>query len=170
MRVQRKEIINPSEVGRWKKGVVQINRVSKVVKGGRRFSFSALVVIGDGKGHVGVGTRQGRREVPGRSARVESAKKNLAAAGRLNHPPRDRSDLQGPRVLLKPCCARHRRHRGRRGARGGRSAGIREDPDQVAGQQQPGQRGQGDAEGAPCRSPLIKSPGGAACCASDSPS
>src|SRR6478752_1698567 len=47
--------------------VVQINRVAKVVKGGRRFSFSEVVVVGDGAGHVGVGIRKG----------VEDANKNL---------------------------------------------------------------------------------------------
>ena len=57
--------------------IVYINRVAKVVKGGRRFSFSVIVVVGDGQGHVGIGLGKAR-EVPEAIRKAgESARKNM---------------------------------------------------------------------------------------------
>jgi small subunit ribosomal protein S5 len=87
--------------------VVTINRVSKVVKGGRRFSFTALVVVGDGNGLVGVGYGKSK-EVPSAIAKgVEEAKKNFFRVPRVNstipHPVQ--GEAAAGVVLLRPASA-----------------------------------------------------------------
>ncbi|EWS82022.1 30S ribosomal protein S5 [Brachybacterium phenoliresistens] len=84
--------------------VVNINRVSKVVKGGRRFSFTALVVVGDGDGTVGVGYGKAKEVPAAISKGVEEAKKNFFRVPRIQgtvvHPVQG-EDAAGV-VLLRP--------------------------------------------------------------------
>jgi len=87
--------------------VVTINRVSKVVKGGRRFSFTALVVVGDGNGMVGVGYGKAREVPTAISKGVEEAKKNFfrvpRVAATIPHPVQ--GEAAAGVVLLRPAAA-----------------------------------------------------------------
>jgi small subunit ribosomal protein S5 len=94
----------PQEEKQFDERVVHIDRVARVVKGGRRFRFRALVVLGDHKGKVGIGVSKGADVTSAIAKAVDVAKKNMVRInlykGTLPH--EAEAKISGARILIKP--------------------------------------------------------------------
>lgn len=97
----------PKEEKEFDERVVHIDRVARVVKGGRRFRFRALVVLGDHKNRVGIGTAKGADVTAAVSKAVDVAKKNMVmvAVYKGTIPHEAEAKVAGARILIKPASA-----------------------------------------------------------------
>lgn len=102
MKIRRNKI-KPKDLELTEK-IVKINRVAKVVKGGRRFSFNALAVVGDGEGHVGVGFGKANEVPDAIDKSKEDAKKNVYSINlrKTTIPHQVIGRYKSAKVLLKP--------------------------------------------------------------------
>ncbi len=94
----------PVEEKQFDERVVHIDRVARVVKGGRRFRFRALVVLGDHKGKVGIGIAKGADVTAAVAKAVDVAKKNMVTITLYNGtiPHETEAKVSGARILVKP--------------------------------------------------------------------
>jgi len=98
------EIVNETNEEQFAEKLVKLNRVAKVVKGGRRFSFSALMVVGDKNGHVGVGFGKANEVSEAIRKGVEKAKKNIVTINIKGNtiPHEVEGKFKSGKVILKP--------------------------------------------------------------------
>ena len=97
-------MINPAELDLMEEVVVRVNRISKVTSRGKRFRFSALVVIGDGKCHVGIGLGKANEVIAAITKSKENAKLSLRRVSVINGtiPHKIIGKYGASRVMLKP--------------------------------------------------------------------
>ena len=100
-------IINPAELDLKEETVVKINRTAKVTSRGKRFSFSAMVVIGDGRGHIGVGLGKANEVISAIQKGKEIAKRNICKVSIINGtiPHMIIGKHGASRIMLKPASA-----------------------------------------------------------------
>lgn len=96
--------VDPTQLELLEEKVIKINRVAKVVTGGRRFKFNAIVAVGDGKGHIGVGLGKALEVVTAVSKGKEDAKKNMVRIPIINGtiPHVVQAKYGAAKVILKP--------------------------------------------------------------------
>ncbi|MDP6532692.1 MAG: 30S ribosomal protein S5 [Candidatus Marinimicrobia bacterium] len=97
-------MINPAELELREETVVRVNRVAKVTARGKRFRFASIVVVGDGKGHVGIGQGKANEVMSSISKAKEDAKQNLVRIPVINGtiPHKITAKYSASKVMLKP--------------------------------------------------------------------